>query len=183
MFSTEKIRGPPPCNTVYLICIQECTCLLRNCTSHKHTLFGALHFYHLAVAKYTRELPFSLIFLTYHTTGFHPLLPYLPSKQTHYLPSQAIPHIPIHPFTLSTPPFTRSPHRFTQIIFFSLHSILSLPLTVFFGEGLRGSKRKLYLCRNNSRQASQRCSNRGPFYFYTLWRIKEKSYYTSPTTK
>ena len=93
-----------------------------------HTPFGALHFYHLAVAKHTRELPFSLIFLTYHTTGFHPVLPYLPSKRTNLLPSnKPFPHIPIHPFTLSTPPFTRSPHRFTQIIFSSLHSTLSLP--------------------------------------------------------
>ena len=31
----------------------------------------------------------------------------------------------------------------------------------FSGKCLRGSKRKLYLCGNNSRQASQRCSNRG----------------------
>ena len=32
-------------------------------------------------------------------------------------------------------------------------------------------------------QASQRCSNWGSFYFYTPWKIKEKSYYTSLTTK
>ena len=77
-----------------------------------------------------------------HSTGFHPALPYLPSKRTNLLPSnKPFPHIPIHPFTLSTPPFTRSPHRFTQttppftrsphrftqIIFSSLHSTLSLP--------------------------------------------------------
>ena len=65
------------------------------------------------------------------------------------------------------------------------------PATVFPGNAC-GVQRKLYLCGKISRQASQRCSNRACFYFYTLWRTKEKSYlwrtkeksyYTSRTMK
>lgn len=67
-------------------------------------------------------------FPTHHTTGFHPVLPYLPSKQPHFLPlNRPSPSYPLHPFPSPIPPFTRFPHRFTQINFFSLHSALSLP--------------------------------------------------------
>ena len=53
-----------------------------------------------------------------HSTGFHPALPYLPSKRTHYLPSQAIPSYP-HPSvpTVHTPFHTLSPPFHTNNFF------------------------------------------------------------------
>lgn len=105
-----------------------------------HTPFGALHLPHLAVAKYTRVIPKnSLIFPIRYTRI---------SSRIAILAKQAPPFfalkqaIPLHPFPPPTRPFTRSPHRFTQIIFFTLHSTLSLPLP-FFRRRFAGFKKEI----------------------------------------
>ena len=93
-----------------------------------HTPFGALHLPHLAVAKYTRViLQNSLIFPHTILPDFIPYCHTCQASAPIFALTGHPPHIPFHPFPPPTPPFTRSPHRFTQIIFFSLHSALSLP--------------------------------------------------------
>ena len=92
-----------------------------------HTPFGALHLPHLAVAKYTRVIPPNSLMFPIRYTRISPRIAILAKQANSFFPlTGLLPHIPPHPFPPPTPPFTRFPHRFTQIIFFSLHSALSL---------------------------------------------------------
>ena len=57
---------------------------------------------------------------------------------------------------------------------------LSLP---FFREMLAGFKKEIVPLWQDFPPSLSTMLKPGPFYFYTLWRTKEKSYYISQTTK